>query len=350
MEKENKKLTAEYVKEERKRLLKLAHQAYKKDPRILKMIAEQEEAKRAAKQAKKDAKVKQAQERDGFAKAVEEEKRRVEREAEEAKQRKGDQVKQAQKHYKETTKKLLEICGEKLPGTRFDKFFVEGLIPKYPKQEQLDDLIGRIDAIATDDAREYAVEFEKIIKADEEKRESLLKQRQAAQEAAKKEQKAAKGLGVWSHDDEAKLTLAVNKFPAGTGNRWKVIAEYVGRNLKEVIAKAKEMQERKQTAVDAKRKEEADLKAKREAIRAEVKGQAKADAEAKAKQQKAAAVPDPNAWTAAQQKQMETGMREVPSSVAVKERWIKIADGVDGKTAKECYTRFKELCAKAKQK
>ena len=47
---------------------------------------------------------------------------------------------------------------------------------------------------------------------------------------------------------------------------------------------------------------------------------------------------------------MEAGMREVPASVPTKERWIKIAEKVDGKTAKECFTRFKELCAKAKQK
>lgn len=41
-------------------------------------------------------------------------------------------------------------------------------------------------------------------------------------------------------------------------------------------------------------------------------------------------------------------MKEVPASVGTKERWIKIAEGVDGKTAKECFTRFKELVAKAK--
>ena len=45
---------------------------------------------------------------------------------------------------------------------------------------------------------------------------------------------------------------------------------------------------------------------------------------------------------------MEKGMREVPASVVTKERWLKIAEGVEGKTAKECFTRFKELCAKAK--
>ena len=41
-------------------------------------------------------------------------------------------------------------------------------------------------------------------------------------------------------------------------------------------------------------------------------------------------------------------MREVPGSVPTKERWIKIAEGVDGKSAKECYARFKELVAKTK--
>lgn len=41
-------------------------------------------------------------------------------------------------------------------------------------------------------------------------------------------------------------------------------------------------------------------------------------------------------------------MKKVPASVATKERWIQIADGVQGRTPKECFTRFKDLCAKAK--
>lgn len=61
-----------------------------------------------------------------------------------------------------------------------------------------------------------------------------------------------------------------------------------------------------------------------------------------------AATEGPDFWSNAQQQQMEKGMREVPASVATKERWLKIAEGVEGKTAKECFTRFKELCAKAK--
>ena len=42
-------------------------------------------------------------------------------------------------------------------------------------------------------------------------------------------------------------------------------------------------------------------------------------------------------------------MKKIPATVATKERWIQIAECVEGKTAKECFTRFKELCAKAKE-
>lgn len=36
-------------------------------------------------------------------------------------------------------------------------------------------------------------------------------------------------------------------------------------------------------------------------------------------------------------------MREFPGTIPVKERWIKISEKVEGKSAKECYERFKEL-------
>ena len=49
-----------------------------------------------------------------------------------------------------------------------------------------------------------------------------------------------------------------------------------------------------------------------------------------------------------QQKQLEDGMREFPGTIPVKERWVKIAEKVEGKSAKECYERFKEICAMLK--
>lgn len=42
-------------------------------------------------------------------------------------------------------------------------------------------------------------------------------------------------------------------------------------------------------------------------------------------------------------------MREFPASMPAKERWVKIAEKVEGKTAKECFERFKELVAEVKK-
>lgn len=46
---------------------------------------------------------------------------------------------------------------------------------------------------------------------------------------------------------------------------------------------------------------------------------------------------------------MEEGMKTHPASMNTKERWIAISEMVDGKTPKECFARFKELCEKAKK-
>jgi len=57
---------------------------------------------------------------------------------------------------------------------------------------------------------------------------------------------------------------------------------------------------------------------------------------------------DDDGWSGEQQAQMEAGMKEVPSSLPTKERWIKIAEQVDGKTPKECFIRFRAIVAKLK--
>ena len=42
----------------------------------------------------------------------------------------------------------------------------------------------------------------------------------------------------------ALLTLGIKKFPPGTNDRWRVVADFIGtKNQKEVIAKAKDIKE-----------------------------------------------------------------------------------------------------------
>ena len=57
----------------------------------------------------------------------------------------------------------------------------------------------------------------------------------------------------WTTEDIQNLTKGIVKFPAGTQDRWKVIAEYIGMTPKETITKAKEMQERQQKDILARR-------------------------------------------------------------------------------------------------
>lgn len=57
---------------------------------------------------------------------------------------------------------------------------------------------------------------------------------------------------------------------------------------------------------------------------------------------------DEDGWTTEQQRQMEAGMKTFPASMPTKDRWIKIAETVDGKTAKQCFDRFKSIVARLK--
>ena len=144
MEKENKKLRATYEKAERKRLFRLVENAYNSDPRIQKELAAEEEAKIAAKNARK---LQNAQKWAAPAdtKKAEEAAKLIEKEAAEVTKKLEKEVKRlAGKKYRETAKELGSYCESKMPGTKFDKFFVAELVKKYAKQEALDELVSKI--------------------------------------------------------------------------------------------------------------------------------------------------------------------------------------------------------------
>ena len=104
------------------------------------------------------------------------------------------------------------------------------------------------------------------------------------------------------------------------------------------------MDELEQRRKDEQEKKENLAKMQKEA---EANARKKAAAEKDAAAATPAAAPTP--WTIEQQKQMEVGMKQFGADMGVKERWIAIAGTIEGKNAKACYTRFRELCAKAKE-
>ena len=54
-------------------------------------------------------------------------------------------------------------------------------------------------------------------------------------------------------------------------------------------------------------------------------------------------------WTNEQQTSLEQALRAVPKDLPPTDRWMKIGNLVEGKTAKECLARYKDLARIAKE-
>jgi len=171
----------------------------------------------------------------------------------------------------------------------------------------------------------------------------------------------------WSKEDIALLTKAIVRFPPGTARRWEVIADFCGnRKQKDVIKKAQELKNKRELELQMNREAEERKNEERKAMLANATAAAaQANAAAAAPQRAAkgkkkplskpasedapaSEAVDAEGWTSTQQTQMEAAMKKFPGSMPAKERWIAIAELVEGKTAKDCFTRFKSIVAKLK--
>jgi DnaJ family protein C protein 2 len=150
-----------------------------------------------------------------------------------------------------------------------------------------------------------------------EERERNLKRIEATRkEAAAKAARAAK---PWTKEELAALVKAVKKYPAGGANRWEAIALFVNNLLK---------------LEDPRRKEECIEKYNQVA-----------NSTAPATKDKASddTPKDASEWTEDQDKQLQAGLAQYPSSMDKNERWSSIAEGVPGQSKKECVARFKAI-------
>ena len=142
----------------------------------------------------------------------------------------------------------------------------------------------------------------------------------------------------FTKEELSALAKGVKKFPPGGANRWDQIANYINNSCRPENPRSKE-----------------------ECI--EVFNQVK-NSTATAATATAASKPtngntattssnsnDPEAWTADQDKQLQSALAKYPNSMDKNERWTKISDDVPGKSKKDCVQRFKAIrdALKAKQ-
>ncbi|KAK9892939.1 hypothetical protein WA026_022814 [Henosepilachna vigintioctopunctata] len=172
----------------------------------------------------------------------------------------------------------------------------------------------------------------------------------------------------WNEDNIQLLVKAVNIFPAGTSQRWDVVANFINqhgkfkdkKNLftaKTVLSKAKDLQNTdfsKNNLKDVANKQAFDnfRKDKKSVLNVNENGISKKldemsmnDKKPKGDEQKNKSE---SPWTTAEQQLLEQALKTYPTNTP--ERWDRVAECIPNRNKKECIKRYKELVETIKAK
>ncbi|KAK7195541.1 DNAj-like protein [Novymonas esmeraldas] len=372
-QRENERQLNHFHKEEQKRIRLLVERARKNDPRLRRRREEEEEKR-----------LKEVQERESFRLqlAAEESRRRAEavrkvKEKEEAELRAQQEEKQAMR---EAYTSVLGFFGERglLDNVMTNKLFtdrvrrpnVQWLFSKITNAAEAQKLRDVLLASATErqprtgDAEskdiEGAEEVEVVARFNAfvlkmEKRCGVnrygeaVKKVQDGEDVAKKEVAAAPKPPVdvgpaWTEEDLSRLQKATAKYPPGSVDRWIKICDVLRHRFTEEQAMAK-VSELTAALHNAGSGNPTAAAAAASLSHASAAGAAAISSAAAA----AAASSSVEDWSLKQQKQLEQGLRDL-KDYKEKDKYQKIAKMVEGKTAKECFERFKFLCSVNKKK
>lgn len=239
--------------------------------------------------------------------------------------------------------------------------------------------VGEIQDFMKDLEANGRVAFLKTVKETEDKleaeRKALFENKKVEEQKAKKES-ALKAPMEWTAEMTQMLIKAVNLFPAGTNQRWEVVANFLNQhcsftddkrfNAKEVLNKAKDLQSSdfsksslkkaaNEEAFDQFEKEkkkvvnhvDEDSISKNDPGVKLVNGTAKPKVNGEATKVEKELKED-RAWTKTEQELLEQAIKTFP--VSTSERWDKIADCIPNRTKKDCMKRYKELVELVKAK
>lgn len=256
IEKQNKAERERRKKEEMKRIRKLVDNAYTCDPRIARFKEEAKTKKLMEKKAKEEARKN---------KLEEEERRKKEEEL--ARQKKQLEEEEILKAKREAEKKEKDAIKKQIKRERkqLESFFEENNYFTSDEKERLV-YLQELNKIFLTHEHTQLSEFKENItslksfeerknffksKIDQMNTKTIREQRnipQSKNDSGDKEESSS--TKTWSTEDVQLLIKAVNLFPAGTQNRWEVIAAFVNqhtmsnnknRKAREALAKAKDL-------------------------------------------------------------------------------------------------------------
>lgn len=370
-------------KEEMSRIRQLVDLAYNNDPRIAKFKQDDKEKKLAAKRAKQSAAQAKKEEEERLLKEIQLAKEQAEA-AEKARIEAKRQEREAQKKaIKKERKTLRDICksnnyyADSNEQSLAHMTAVEAICERLSLNE-LEELNRNIKNIGKS-------AFLKALKENELREEQ---ERLAVLDAAKQknntENKPAavvKQAPEWNENNIQLLVKAVNLFPAGTNQRWEVVANFINQhgtfsennskfNAKLVLAKAKDLQNTdfsKNNLKEVANKQAFDnfKKDKKNVLNIDETGISKkldgvtlngdSDIKPTSGVKKTSSNGDLKVptkpelpWTTSEQQLLEQALKTYPSSTP--ERWDRIAECIPNRTKKECMKRYKELVETVKAK
>ena len=316
MLKENRKMKAALIKEEKMRIDNLTNIAYKRDPRI---IEEEKRIKKEKEEEKRQWAILQQKKKE------EEELKRqmLIKQHEEEKERKREMK---IKEKEELSTKILNIIKENNITTNNDDIFQFNLNSTNESLKELIQEIEKLDKkvikkeIIEKCRKMFGMKFKDEKKEEEEKKES-----------------------IWTKEEMFLLQKGVKKYPAGTKKRWDKIKEIVKtKNEDEIIQMTHYL------LANPNIKIEGDINLKellKKEKNANVKNDTKEEKKEDKKEEKKSSEMN---WTAEEQKLLEEALKKYPSSLPANERWTNISKHV-GKTKRQCVDRYKYLASLIKK-
>ena len=264
LDKQNKIARAQRKKEEMQRIRQLVDNAYQCDPRVSRFKEDEKKRRQEQKQAKQASIKARKEEEERIQREKEEQEMAEKKRKEDEERQKRDEERRQKEMMKKKTKKEIKMLETILENENYfandQTIKIEHMkeCDKMTKLLTLEQIIEFRKHLESLDKREskknyFLLEIEKMNKKLEEERLELAKNNNNA---------AISGTGSttgptttstkkhWSYDDVQILIKAVKLFPAGTPNRWTVIANYINdktdsnivRNHRDVLEKAKDLQ------------------------------------------------------------------------------------------------------------
>lgn len=406
IDKQNKAVRIKRKKEEMSRIRALVDLAYNNDPRIVRFKNEEKEKKQAAKRARMNAAQAQRAEEERVLKEAQLAKEK----AEQAEQKRIEQIRLEKEQQKRALKKERKILRDLV---KENNFYSTSDKEKLKNMEGVEKICEMLKHLELQNFNKDLVAggrncFLNMLKQTEDRLEEerqaifgMNKTVAAAQQAqqAKQENSSVKPIdktAMWTPENMQMLIKAVNQFPAGTVQRWEVIANHLNlhcTNLsnrkfvaRDVLNKAKDLQssdfaknslkaQANENAFQSFEKSKKELKivdnaeistdidkemdSKKKSKKPMANGVSSKDAcqtdttktnghasgEKAAEKEKlstnGASTANTTSWSRDEQALLEQAMKTYP--VSTPDRWDRIAECIPNRSKKDCLRRVKEL-------